>query len=169
MRAQRIVLANSTFSWWGAWLSQASEIVYPRVTRNFWSADRADIALEVPDGRYRYIDDVAIHDWRPFQPRADVAWQLDEQDSTRPCLRGRLGQTTLTMELSPPLIPLAAWLIAQRSAFGLTDLDVCELSQAARQDAPRLLLALARHGLLAVEQEIRDALAAVYGEVPATA
>ncbi len=169
MQAKRIVLANSTFSWWGAWLSQADEIVYPRVTRNFWSADRADVALEVADARYRYVDDVAITDWRPFEPRAEVEWRLEDGDSPQPQLRARLEQISLNMVLTPDLAPLAAWLIARRSAFGLNDIDACELAPAARQDAPRLLLALARHGLLGAAPEVLDGLAAVYGEVRASA
>jgi len=169
MQAPRIVLANSTFSWWGAWLSEAREIVYPRVTRNFWSADRADVALEVPDPRYRYIDDVAVVDWRPFHPHADVEWTLDQVETDAVRLRARRDRATLTMTLTPALAPLAAWLLARRGAFGLNDIEVCELSPAARQDAPRLLLALARHGLLACDADVQHALAAVYGEVPATA
>lgn len=167
-QVKRIVLANSTFSWWGAWLSQADEIIYPRVTRNFWSADRADIALEVPEARYRYVDDVAITDWRPFEPRIEVEWHLDGSDSPQPRLRGRHDQLSLNMTLTRELAPLAAWLIARRSAFGLNDIEACELSPAARQDAPRLLLALARHGLLGAAPDVQDGLAAVYGEVRAT-
>lgn len=165
MQARRIVLANSTFSWWGAWLSEAEEIVYPRVTRNFWSADRADIALEVPESRYRYVDDVAISDWRPFRPAPTVAWHLDETSHGGGSLRVALGARTLSMQLSADLVPLAAWLTRQRAAFGFNDIEVCELSAAARQDAPRLLLALARHGFLEADQDTLDGIAAVYGEV----
>ena len=169
MQAKRIVLANSTFSWWGAWLSQADEIVYPRVTRNFWSADRADVALEVAEPRYRYVDDVAITDWRPFAPHAEVEWQLEDADSPQPRLRGRHKEIKLSMTLTPELAPLAVWLMARRAAFGLHDIEACELTPAARQDAPRLLLALARHGLLGAAADVQDALAAVYGEVRASA
>ena len=148
-------------------VEQMSGIVDHFVTRNFWSADRADIALEVAETRYRYVDDVAITDWRPFEPRAEVEWHLDDSDSPQPRLRGRHGQTTLNMSLTPELAPLATWLMARRSAFGLNDIEACELSPAARQDAPRLLLALARHGLLGVAPNVQDGLAAVYGEVRA--
>lgn len=165
MQARRIVLANSTFSWWGAWLSDAEEIVYPRVTRNFWSADRADVALEVPESRYRYVDDVAITEWRPFEPEPGVAWQLGETSSGMTSLRVATAARTLTMQLSAELVPLASWLTSRRTAFGLNDIEVCELSAAARQDAPRLLLALARNGFLACDQAALDGLAAVYGEV----
>ena len=167
MRAERIVLANSTFSWWGAWLSRASEIVYPRVVRNFWSADRADVALEVPEARYRYVDDVAIQDWRPFRPLAEVEWRVEGLLEAQPRLHARRDRTSMSIELSPALAPLAAWLATRTSAFGLNDIEVCELTPAARQDAPRLLLALARQGLLAIDDEVVNALAAVYGEVAA--
>lgn len=169
MNARRIVLANSTFSWWGAWLSQADEIVYPRVARNFWGADRADVALEVPEARYRYIDDVAITNWQPFTPRAEVEWRLHDPDTPQPRLHARLGHTRLDMKLTPALAPLAAWIVAQRAPFGFNDIEVCELGASARQDAPRLLLALARHGLLDAASDVQNGLAAVYGEVRATA
>jgi hypothetical protein len=139
------------------------------VTRNFWSADRADIALEVAEARYRYVDDVAIIDWRPFQAQPDVVWQFDTQHGERPRLQLRRAQSVLTLELSTALAPLAAWLSTRSEAFGLNDIEVCELSSAAREDAPRLLLALARHGFLRVDDYVQQALAAIYGEVPMTA
>ena len=167
LRAERIVLANSTFSWWGAWLSDASEIVYPRVVRNFWGADRADVALEVPAARYRYVDDVAIQDWRPFQPLADVEWRLEGQTDAHPRLHARSKHTSMAIELNPALAALAAWLVTRTTAFGLIDIEVCELTPAAREDAPRLLLALARHGFLDIDADVVQALAAIYGEVAA--
>ena len=165
MQAPRIVLANSTFSWWGAWLSNAEEIVYPRVTRNFWSADRADIALEVPEPRYRYVDDVAISNWQPFAKTPGVDWQLDGHGDGQARLHLRHGTRTLVMQLSADLVPLATWLGTRHTAFGFNDIEVCELSPAARQDAPRLLLALARHAFLTADKDVLDGIAAVYGEV----
>ena len=165
MQATRIILANSTFSWWGAWLSEAEEIVYPRVTRNFWSADRADVALEVPDARYRYVDDVEISNWRPFKRDPTVEWQLDETGTGAAHLRLIKDKRSLSMQLSGELLDLAAWLTSRLDAFGLNDLEVCELSAPARQDAPRLLLALARNGFLEADPSVLDGLAAVYGEV----
>jgi hypothetical protein len=50
-RARRIVLANSTFSWWGAYLSDASEVYYPRVVRGFWGADWAEVDLGFLDDK----------------------------------------------------------------------------------------------------------------------
>ena len=78
-------------------------------------------------------------------------------------VRGARG--TLTLTPGADLLALCAWLAERREAFGLIDLDDIELSPAARHDAPRLLLALARQGLLTVEDEVQTALAAVYGEV----
>ena len=57
----------------------------------------------------------------------------------------------------------------RRAPFGFNDIEVCELSPAARQDAPRLLLALARHGFLDADQTALDGIAAIYGEVTAGA
>ena len=58
----KIIISQSTFSWWGAFLSNASEIFVPVPNRgtarlkNEWSIARPDIALFVDDEeRYKYI------------------------------------------------------------------------------------------------------------------
>jgi hypothetical protein len=55
----KIVISNSTFLWWGAFLSDAKEIIFPRPANGFWSnADEQskNIALEIPDRRYVYLE-----------------------------------------------------------------------------------------------------------------
>jgi len=55
----KIIIAQSTFSWWGAFLSNASEIFVPvprHKINNRWSTYYPDIALFVDDDdRYKYI------------------------------------------------------------------------------------------------------------------
>lgn len=54
-RFKKIIISNSTFLWWAAFLSAADEIVFPRPANGFWcSSDplSKNIALEVPEPRY---------------------------------------------------------------------------------------------------------------------
>lgn len=56
-RFRKIIISNSTFLWWGAFLSDAEEIVYPRPANGFWSPVEPlskNIDLEVSESRYRY-------------------------------------------------------------------------------------------------------------------
>jgi len=57
MSFDKIILSQSTFSWWAAFLSDASTIVVPETTDGIWgSISRPDIDLTVDDeARYNYI------------------------------------------------------------------------------------------------------------------
>ncbi len=55
----KIVISNSSFPWWAAFLSDASEIVFPRPTNGLWSPNdlnSKNISLEVNEDRYRYLN-----------------------------------------------------------------------------------------------------------------
>ena len=54
----KIIISNSTFLWWAAYLSNAKEIIFPRPVNGFWSLHdpiSKNIELEVNEVRYRYI------------------------------------------------------------------------------------------------------------------
>ena len=53
----KMIISNSTFLWWAAFLSNAEEIVFPRPLNGFWSDDliSKNISLELKDPRYRYL------------------------------------------------------------------------------------------------------------------
>ncbi len=52
--AGTIILSQSTFGWWAAWLSDAARIFFPQSKCGYWSVDRPDIDLWVDDEE-RYI------------------------------------------------------------------------------------------------------------------
>lgn len=55
----KIVISNSSFAWWAAFLSDAQEIVFPRPAAGMWSRTdpvSADISLEVNEKRYTYLE-----------------------------------------------------------------------------------------------------------------
>jgi hypothetical protein len=67
----KIICSQSTFSWWGAFLSSAAEIFMPvpqpgnAKLVNEWSSARPDIALFVDDEpRYKYIKEYDNNEWK---------------------------------------------------------------------------------------------------------
>jgi len=59
MKFNKIVMANSSFAWWAAFLSDAAEVVGPRPASGMWSAAdpiSRNMNLEVPEPRYRFLD-----------------------------------------------------------------------------------------------------------------
>ena len=56
---RNIVVSNSSFSWWAAYLSSAERIVFPIPASGLWARNDAvsgDIALEVDEPRYVYLE-----------------------------------------------------------------------------------------------------------------
>jgi len=58
MQFQQMVISNSTFLWWAAFLSDANIIVYHNPANGFWSDDPISkkIDLKVPLDQYRILD-----------------------------------------------------------------------------------------------------------------
>lgn len=55
----KIVISNSTFLWWGAFLSDATDIIFPRPANGYWSHNdilSKNISLEVSEARYSYLE-----------------------------------------------------------------------------------------------------------------
>lgn len=121
-RFNRIVGANSTFSWWGAFLSDASEIYFPRPVAGFWSRETARIALEVDDPRYHYLDGVETEEWRPYTP----GWTTLEVREPASSESGgwieiaAKGQSH-RIRIDENLLPLCTWLSARSAPFGYVD------------------------------------------------
>jgi len=58
MSFDNIVISQSTFSWWAAFLSDASNIVVPQTLNGIWGSEtRPDINLKVlDDSRYKHVE-----------------------------------------------------------------------------------------------------------------
>ncbi len=56
--SRRIVLSQSTYGWWGAFLSEADRIYFPLPRRSVWTPERTVIDLRVDESRYIYISGV---------------------------------------------------------------------------------------------------------------
>lgn len=55
----KIVLSNSSFPWWAAFLSDATEIIGPRPSSGMWAPNdpvSRNMNLEVPEPRYHFMD-----------------------------------------------------------------------------------------------------------------
>lgn len=144
-RARRLAIANSTFSWWGAWLSEADTVWFPRPVRGIWSPERPEIALEVPEPRYRYVDDVALDATPVFAPvpGASLAWD------GAGCLEvRRTGGATTRLAVTPALDPFVRWLVARDQPFGVRDFRPLDFGRAGFVLALRLLEALRDTGAL---------------------
>jgi hypothetical protein len=77
MRFNRIVLSNSTFAWWAAFMSDAEEIYAPRSVDGKvygftgWQEQNVDLRMHEP--RYIEVVDTPIARFSPFTVRADAA------------------------------------------------------------------------------------------------
>lgn len=56
---KKLIISNSSFAWWAAFLSEAQEIYYPRPSTGMWAPVASvskNLDLEVDEERYRYIE-----------------------------------------------------------------------------------------------------------------
>ena len=159
----QIAIANSTFSWWGAWLSDATRIWFPRPTRGLWSPERPEIALEVPESRYCYVDDVPLEPGPLFEIPRNV--QLIVQPQPQGGLLQVLapGAKALALRIETPLLPVARWLAARREPFDVADFMVLDLERTVVPRVFALLDALRQRRALVCDEKLLRAYLDTYG------
>ncbi|HMM77832.1 MAG TPA: hypothetical protein PJ986_19180 [Gammaproteobacteria bacterium] len=162
-RASQIAIANSTFSWWGAWLSDATRIFFPRPARGYWSPERPEIALEVPEDRYTVVPDVALEDEPLFAIPPQV--QLVAESSPRGGLLKIFapGAQPVGLAVESALVPFAHWLAARKLPFDVTDFMTLDLERPIVPRAYALLEVLRQRRALDCDAGLLRAFLHTYG------
>lgn len=122
---KRIVMANSTFSWWAGFLSQADELYAPRAAHRYcygFSGYR-DVDLDMRDTRYIPMD-TSVAEFAPFRSCPDGSGSAHR----------RKDGLRLPLALDQGRRALAAWLLQKersltqaeiRAHYGYGDLNEC--------------------------------------------
>jgi hypothetical protein len=78
-RFNRIVLSNSTFAWWAAFLSDAEELYAPRApgVNAFGFTGYKDVDLHMREPRYHEVGDTSIAKFGFLLPRNDAVAKID--------------------------------------------------------------------------------------------
>lgn len=162
-RSSQIAIANSTFSWWGAWLSEATRIFFPRPTRGMWSPERPEVALEVPEARYHYVDDVPLEDGPLFEVPANVRLVLQPQPPGGQLQIFVPGAQGVGLRIEASLLPFAAWLAARSTPFGVADFMTLDLERPVVPRVYALLEALRQQRALRCDEGLLRAYLDTYG------
>jgi hypothetical protein len=162
-RARQIAIANSTFSWWGAWLSDAERIFFPRPVRGMWSADRPEIALEVPESRYHYIDEVALDATPVFTPDTTVRLVCRRTGNGGVLQLLSPGAQPLAVAIEAAVLPFAEWLAARTAPFAADDWLDLDLPRQGMPRAFALLDALRQRGAIRCDERLLRAYLDTYG------
>lgn len=120
-RFNRIVLSNSTFAWWAAWISDAEYIVFPR-SRCYWGEEFPDVDLEVDESRYVYIDDVATEVWRPMRRNLAVPMTIRASASASVLISVADGGGVDEHRFPSFVRTAVEWMMDCTEAFGPSDL-----------------------------------------------
>jgi len=162
-RASQLAIANSTFSWWGAWLSDATRIFFPRPARGFWSPERPEIALEVPEDRYTVVPDVPLEDDPPFAipPRVQLIAEAAARGGVLKIFAP--GAQPVGLAIEPGLVPFAHWLAARSLPFDVADFMTLDLERPVVPRAYALLEALRQRHALNCDAGLLRAFLDTYG------
>jgi Glycosyl transferase family 11 len=148
----RIVLSNSTFAWWTAFLSDAEELYAPRAahTNSFGFTGFQDVDLHMREPRYHEVGNTSIARYGFLVPNNDaVAW-IDNA-SCELVIQGSGGIFT-RIGMDDTNRDLLAWLIQQKGPVELDEVRDRYLGN----DLSSLIVRILKSGLVFPKPEYAD-------------
>lgn len=166
-RFDRMIIAGSTFSWWAAFLSDASVIYAPGTPPQIMDFDcpHFEIALHFTEPRYRTVPVRNLMILECFIPPAPGALSVVEHAGGRASLRRSAGPgaPAETPVLDPSLTPFLRWLVRRKEPFSpLQMMDLLGPENSATERIGALVQMLMKGGMLTlrldniVEREIDE-------------
>jgi len=115
MQFNRMVMSNSTFCWWAAFLSGATDLVAPRPSSGYGFSCFPGVDLRIPGRRYRELpaDTETFH---PFLPNPACEASITQDQHTgevRLQVADREQGAPREIRFSGPRLGFAEWLVAQ--------------------------------------------------------
>jgi hypothetical protein len=148
MKFDKIIQSNSSFCWWAAFLSDATEVYAPRPERGYFADELGGLALDTGEPRYRRFD-ARVARFVPFRRNPHASVSLGEDGGATFVIVDSDGGTT-KIAGAPPLLRFYPWLVERREAFGLDEL--ARLGVVTQPEAESLLRPLVDAGALVVEE-----------------
>lgn len=149
--AKRLVLSNSTFAWWGAFLSSATEIIMPRPVSGMWSFY---VAPEFAFTGCTVETGVRVERFAPCILRPGSLNGLRCIKSAWTLMATAANGSTVEIPVHERALPFAEWLIDQHGSFGPEDW-AWTLERCAKEVSTAILKRLLECGALMIDQDIR--------------
>lgn len=122
LQFDRIVLSNSTFAWWCAFLSDASEIIAPRFTRvrSYSFSGFEDVDLKMQDRNYRELPVGDPVGFALFSRNQDVSVKVDRRRRQIKVFQSR-GHS-IDIQIDDSCSSLIAWILSREGPITFSDL-----------------------------------------------